>query len=39
VAQAILEEFGAASVKVSVAKVAVLKGAGRVGVSIERRKG
>ena len=38
VAQAILEEFGAASVRVSVAKVGVLKGVARVGVSIERPK-
>jgi 7,8-dihydroneopterin aldolase/epimerase/oxygenase len=38
VARSILEEFDAAWVKVSVAKLAVLKGAGLVGVSIERRR-
>jgi len=38
VAAVILQEFGAASVKVSVAKVGVLKGAGYVGASIERRR-
>jgi dihydroneopterin aldolase len=38
VAAAILEEFGAASAKVSVAKLGILKDAGRVGVSIERRR-
>lgn len=37
VAAAILREFGAASVKVSLAKIGVLKGAGFVGVSIERK--
>jgi dihydroneopterin aldolase len=38
VARAILEEFEAASVKVSVAKLGVLRGAGLVGVQIERRR-
>ena len=38
VAAAILQEFGAAAVKVSVAKLGILKDAGRVGVSIERRR-
>lgn len=38
VARAILEEFGAASAKVSVAKLGVLRGAGLVGVQIERRR-
>jgi 7,8-dihydroneopterin aldolase/epimerase/oxygenase len=37
VAQAILQEFGAASVRVSCAKVGILKGAGLVGVSIDRK--
>lgn len=38
VAAAILQEFGAAAVKVSVAKMGVLRGAGFVGVTIERKK-
>jgi dihydroneopterin aldolase len=38
VAAAILQEFGAAAVKVSVVKLGILKDAGRVGVSIERRR-
>lgn len=38
VAQVILGEFEAASVRVSVAKLGVLRNAGRVGVSIERRR-
>lgn len=38
VAQAILDEFPAAWVKVSVAKLAVLREAARVGVSIERSR-
>jgi 7,8-dihydroneopterin aldolase/epimerase/oxygenase len=38
VAAAILKEFGAASVKVSCAKLGILKGAGLVGVSLERKK-
>ena len=38
VAAVILQEFGAAAVKVTVAKMGVLKGAGFVGVSIERTR-
>jgi dihydroneopterin aldolase len=38
VARAILEEFGASRVKVSVAKLGVMKGAGLVGVAIERAR-
>jgi len=38
VAQVILKEFEAAAVKVSVAKLGVMRNAGRVGVSIERRR-
>ncbi|HLS85593.1 MAG TPA: dihydroneopterin aldolase [Burkholderiales bacterium] len=38
VAAAILQEFDAAWVKVSAAKLGVLREAGRVGVTIERRK-
>ena len=38
VAAAILDEFGASAVKVSVAKVGVMKGATYVGASIERRR-
>src|SRR5437870_985918 len=38
VARAIIEEFGAAWVKLSVAKLGILKGAGLVGVNIERKK-
>ena len=38
VARLVLEEFGAASVKVSVAKLGVLKDARLVGVTVERRR-
>ncbi len=38
VARTLLEEFGAARVKVSIAKLGVLKNAARVGVTIERRR-
>lgn len=38
VAHVILKEFEAAAVKVSVAKLGVMRNAGRVGVSIERRR-
>ena len=38
IASALLEEFGAAGVKVSVVKLGILKDAGRVGVAIERKK-
>jgi dihydroneopterin aldolase len=38
IAAAILGEFGASAVKVSVVKLGILKNAGRVGVSIERRR-
>jgi len=38
VASMILQEFGAASVKISVAKLGIMKGAGLVGVSIERKR-
>jgi dihydroneopterin aldolase len=36
IARLVLEEFGAASVKVSVAKLGVLRGAGLVGVTVVR---
>lgn len=36
IARLVLEEFGAAAVKVSVAKLGVLKEAGRVGVTVLR---
>jgi len=36
IARLLLDEFGAARVKVSVAKLGVLKDAGLVGVSVER---
>jgi dihydroneopterin aldolase len=38
VARLVLDEFGAAWVKVSIAKLGILKDVGRVGVSVERRK-
>jgi dihydroneopterin aldolase len=38
IAAALLGEFGASGVKVSVVKLGILKDAGRVGVSIERKK-
>jgi len=38
VADLLLEEFGAARVQVSVAKLGILKDVGRVGVTIERSK-
>ena len=38
IAGIVLEEFGAASVKVSAAKLGILKSAGLVGVSIERTR-
>jgi dihydroneopterin aldolase len=38
VATVLLQEFGAASARVSVVKLGILKDAGRVGVSIERRR-
>ena len=38
VARMILDEFGAASVKVSAAKLGILKNAGLVGVTIERSR-
>jgi len=38
VAKLVLEEFGAARVKVSVAKLGVLKNAGLVGVTVERSR-
>lgn len=38
VARTLLEEFGAARVKVSVAKLGILKNAARVGVTVERRR-
>jgi len=37
VARLLLDEFGAAWVKVSIAKLGVLKDVGLVGVSVERR--
>ena len=37
VAALVLEEFGAAWVKVSIAKLGILKDAGLVGVTVERR--
>jgi dihydroneopterin aldolase len=36
VARLVLDEFGAASVKVSIAKLGILKDVGLVGVAIER---
>jgi dihydroneopterin aldolase len=38
IARVVLEEFGAAWIKVSVAKLGILKNAGLVGVSIERKR-
>jgi dihydroneopterin aldolase len=38
VARLVLEEFGAAWVKVSIAKLGILEDAGLVGVSVERRR-
>ncbi len=38
VAAMILQEFGAAWVRVAVAKLGIMKGAGLVGVRIERRR-
>lgn len=38
VARMVLEEFGASRVKVSVAKLGVLKNAGLVGVTVERSR-
>lgn len=37
-ARVIVDEFGAAWVKISVAKLGILKNAGLVGVSIERKR-
>ena len=37
-ARMVLDEFGAAWVKVSIAKLGVLRDAGLVGVTVERRK-
>ena len=38
IARVLLEEFGAGSVKVSVAKLGILKNAGLVGVTLERSR-
>jgi dihydroneopterin aldolase len=38
IARLLLDDFGAPWVKVSAAKIGILPNAGRVGVSIERRK-
>jgi dihydroneopterin aldolase len=38
IAQLLLDEFGAPRVRVSVAKLGILKDVGRVGVTIERTK-
>lgn len=38
IARIILDEFGAASVKVSAAKLGILRNTGLVGVQIERRR-
>ena len=38
IARTLIEEFGAASAKVSVAKLGILKSTGLVGVAIERQK-
>lgn len=38
VARLVLDEFGAAWVKVSIAKLGILKDVGLVGVTVERRK-
>ena len=39
VADLVLEEFGAPRVRVSIAKLGILKDVGRVGVTIERSRG
>ena len=39
IARTLIDEFGAASAKVSVAKLGILKNTGLVGVAIERSKG
>ena len=38
IARLVLDEFGAAWVKVSIAKLGILKDVGLVGVTVERRK-
>jgi dihydroneopterin aldolase len=38
IARLLLDEFGAAFARVSVAKLGVMQGAGLVGVSVERRR-
>jgi 7,8-dihydroneopterin aldolase/epimerase/oxygenase len=38
IARLVLEEFGAAWVKVSIAKLGILKDAGLIGVTVERRR-
>ena len=38
IARIVLDEFGAASVKVSAAKLGILRNAGLVGVQIERKR-
>ena len=38
IARALIDEFGASSAKVSVAKLGILKNTGLVGVTIERRR-
>lgn len=38
VARLVLEEFGAARVKVSIAKLGILRDAGLVGVTVERKR-
>ncbi len=38
IARIVLDEFGAASIKVSAAKLGILKNTGLVGVQIERRR-
>jgi dihydroneopterin aldolase len=38
VARLLLDEFGAARVRLSVAKLGIMKDVGRVGVTIERRR-
>jgi 7,8-dihydroneopterin aldolase/epimerase/oxygenase len=38
VARLLLDEFGAASAKVSIAKLGILKDVGLVGVTVERRR-
>ncbi len=39
VANLVLEEFGAPRVRITVAKLGILKDVGRVGITIERRRG